>query len=204
MIIYRFGKLSSRKQEFSFLYEGGEKCYMVQIKMKKELSIILIIICICSLCGCTKTPDQVKKNTKNYNKESSDKESKYSFDKVSLEHILDHKDQVLEKQYSNIKMPKTISATIPDQLYNLTLSTQKDYTKKKDQLMELYFNTGKYNNKMKFNEMSLDIYHLNLDEKNAYAYIYDNGMFFWIIIQMVIILIFIIDKQFTVLIVEMI
>lgn len=81
-----------------------------------------------ALTGCQTVPQSVKDKTKNYTKTGQVKEVDEQY--VSVQHLLDDKDEVLKADYQNMILDDTISLEQPDSVGVLQLEVPKHFATK--------------------------------------------------------------------------
>ena len=90
-----------------------------------------IAVCVLlgvALTGCQTVPQSVKDKTKNYTKNGQVKEVDEQY--VSVQHLLDDKDQVLKADYQNMILDDTISLEQPDSVGVLQLEVPQHFATK--------------------------------------------------------------------------
>lgn len=90
-----------------------------------------IAVCVLlgvALTGCQTVPQSVKDKTKNYTKTGQVKEVDEQY--VSVQHLLDNKDEVLKADYQNMILDDTISLEQPDSVGVLQLEVPKHFATK--------------------------------------------------------------------------
>lgn len=90
-----------------------------------------IAVCVLlgvALTGCQTVPQSVKDKTKNYTKTGQVKEVDEQY--VSVQHLLDDKDEVLKADYQNMILDDTISLEQPDSVGVLQLEVPKHFATK--------------------------------------------------------------------------
>lgn len=123
----------------------------------KKLWLNIIVVFLLLLGGCVKTPQSVKDNADNYNKnkdqkqELTDNNSDASSDATASEGkrevlagsgtigtLLTHKDELLKKDWDNLKLPAKISAIEPEEVSSLSLKVTDDFGNDTEVLKKLW------------------------------------------------------------------
>lgn len=122
----------------------------------KKISLCVIIIFLLLLGGCTKTPQAVKDTAANYkdkqqkqqitnNTSEASPDVKASIDKNetlvgsgTIGTLLQHKEDLLQKDWDNLKLPAKISATEPEEVSAISLKVRDDFGSDTDVLKKMW------------------------------------------------------------------
>ena len=145
--------------------------------MKKLIAGFLALFFILP-CGCAKTPDEVKANMRQYNRNVgvvSEAEKKYS----AASGLLDGEDAVLHAKYQNLTMPERISLQPVKSIPKVAFRQSNDFDGKYREIMSLFFDKPTLDGEKiaktvrPYNDIS---YQFDDSARKIYAAVCNNGM----------------------------
>lgn len=95
---------------------------------KRSICSVLCISIVLLVSGCQAAPDDVKEKSKKY--QQAEDVEKTDIKYVSVGHILDNQEEVLNKTYQNLEFQKTVHLEQPDSVSVLSLTVANPFTSK--------------------------------------------------------------------------
>lgn len=96
--------------------------------MKK--SVVTLLICVCCLTGCQATPEQVKENKENYNKNQQIDSVEIS--RCRVDELQNSVEEALKGEYENIVLPEKIDFSKVEEVNEMTFVYANDFLKNKE------------------------------------------------------------------------
>ena len=152
---------------------------------KKSLKILLFCCCFSLLLyGCQSTPQTVKEKSRKYQNAENVEQKEIEY--VSVSHIFDDKEKILNGNYQNLDLKKTIHLEeMVDSVSVLTLQVQNSFGSK-EKLVEMnlaFFGNAQYEDEIEYLEKTpateWGAYTFHFEENRDSAALYDNG-FSWL------------------------
>ena len=143
---------------------------------KRIIAGFLAALFVC-LCGCAKTPDEVKANMRQYNRNPgavSEAQKQYG----AASRLLDGEDAVLHAKYQNLTMPGRISLQPVTSIPQVTFRQADDFDGKYREIMSLFFDKTTLDGKKitktvwPYNDIG---YEFDDPARKRYAAVYNNG-----------------------------
>ncbi|MCH5267507.1 MAG: hypothetical protein J1E62_04100 [Lachnospiraceae bacterium] len=112
--------------------------------LRGSFYFILCIGIILIVSGCQKVPEDVKEKSKNYQRAEDVEETDIKY--VSIDHILDNQDEILNKTYQNLEFRDTVHLEQPESVSVLSLTVAESFGSKEKlgDICHAFFGSDKY------------------------------------------------------------